>query len=222
MSTDPLAQIETQLRAKALNERKAALDSLAVQPAAVAVPILQRLAAENDFLLRRLAVMGLGNHPSNEAFTTLSTMLTAEQDNNVLAEVANSLFEFGDRAVPLLVNLFNTRRDWLIRQTVLALLMEAEQPETLLQVATAALNDDAQTVRETAILALRQVLSSDYQAAALALLGDLAKSDYWRDRWRAAIALTGCQAPAARQLIQTLQQDEHYRVSAAALDAAMG
>lgn len=221
MTPDNINQLEQALRNRALNIRKAALDELATLPAEVAVPILKRLAAEPDFLLRRLAVMGLGNHRVPAAFEVLESLLNTEDDSNVLAEVANSLFEFDEPAIPLLKHLFETNTHWLIRQTILSLLLETTEYATLLTLATQGLDDDTQTVKETAILALRHVLSSDYQTEALALLSDMAQSEVWRDRWRAATALTGCQAPQAKRLIQKLQKDENYRVSAAALDAAM-
>ena len=221
MTPDALNQLERALRNQALNVRKAALDELSTLPAETAIPVLKRLATERDFLLRRLAVMGLGNHCLPESFEALKALLYQEEDSNVLAEVANSLFEFGGPAIPLLRELFNTNSHWLVRQTILSLLLETTDYETLLTIATIALEDDTQTVKETAILALRQVLASDYQVKALALLSELAQSQTWRDRWRAATALTGCQAPQAKQLVQQLQKDEHYRVSAAALEAAL-
>ncbi|MEM9164681.1 MAG: HEAT repeat domain-containing protein [Cyanobacteria bacterium P01_F01_bin.4] len=221
MTPDDLNQLEQALRNRALNIRKAALDELATLPAEVAIPILKRLAAEPDFLLRRLAVMGLGNHRVSEAFEALESLLNTEEDSNVLAEAANSLFEFGKPAIPLLKQLFESRPNWLIRQTILSLLLETTEYATLLNLATQGFDDETQAVKETAILALRHVLSSNYQAEALALLTDLAQSEVWRDRWRAATALTGCQAPQAKQLVQQLQKDENYRVSAAALDAAL-
>lgn len=50
------------MRDNVLNIHKSALDELAIIPAEVAVPILQQLAQNKDFALRRIAVMGLGNH----------------------------------------------------------------------------------------------------------------------------------------------------------------
>ncbi len=213
---------ETQLRSQALNERKAALDRLATEAADEALPILQALAQRGDVFQRRLAMMGFANHPTETAFDTLTTLMQSEKDSNVLAEAANSLFEFGDRALPLLVDLFEANTDWLLRQTILALLMSTDDPATLVHIATLGLGDDTQTVRETAILALRQLWETDSQTQALALLVEQAKSDYWRDRWRAATALTGCPLPEAKALLIQLQQDTHHRVVAAALDASMG
>ncbi len=223
MTSDEISQLEVQLRASALNERIAALNRLAAQPADIAVPILQRLSKESSFLIRRLAVMGFGNHaPDEAAFTSLQALMTTEADANVLAEVANSLYEFGDVSIPLLVQLFDANDNWLLRQTVLSILQESDHHDVLLEVSLKALDDPTQTVKETAILSLRQVLMSPLQAQALEALTRLAKSDIWRDRWRAATALTGCDHPQAIKLLATLKTDENHYVVAAALDAAMG
>lgn len=223
MTQDELFKIENDLRAPALNVRITALNTLANQPATVAVPILQRLSKEKSFLLRRLAVMGFGNHaPDGAALASLKALMTSETDSNVLSEVANSLYEFGDVAIPLLVQLFETNENWLLRQTVLSILQESNHPEVLLEVSLKALEDPTQTVKETAILSLRQVLMSPLQTQALNTLTELASSDIWRDRWRAATALTDCDHPQARQLLTQLQQDENHYVVAAALNASMG
>lgn len=223
MSPDELLKLENDLRASALNVRIAALNTLAAQAADIAVPILDRLAQEEAFLLRRLAVMGFGNHaPDATAFESLKTLLNNETDANVLAEVANSLFEFGDASIPLLVQLFEVNSNWLVRQTVLSILQESNQPEVLLDISLKALDDPTQTVKETAILSLRQVLMSPLQPQALEALTRLANSEIWRDRWRAATALTGCDHPQAAELLAKLKLDENHYVVAAALDAAMG
>ncbi|MEM9482365.1 MAG: HEAT repeat domain-containing protein [Cyanobacteria bacterium P01_F01_bin.116] len=223
MSPDELLKLENDLRASALNVRIAALNTLAAQAADIAVPILDRLAQEEAFLLRRLAVMGFGNHaPDATAFESLKTLLNNETDANVLAEVANSLFEFGDASIPLLVQLFEVNSNWLVRQTVLSILQESNQPEVLLDISLKALDDPTQTVKETAILSLRQVLMSLLQPQALEALTRLANSEIWRDRWRAATALTGCDHPQAAELLAKLKLDENHYVVAAALDAAMG
>lgn len=223
MSPDELSNLESDLRSPALNIRISALNKLSKQPATTAVPILRNLSKDNSFLLRRLAVMGLGNHaPDAAALDTLKALLETETDGNVMAEVANALYEFGEVSIPLLVKLFEQNDNWLVRQTVLSILQEAPQPDVLLEVSLKALDDPTQTVKETAILSLRQVLNSPLQAQALAALTTLANSQIWRDRWRAATALTGCDHPQATKLLSQLKTDENHYVVAAALDAAMG
>lgn len=222
MSQNPIEQIEINLRNKALNERKAALDELAKYPSEVAVPILEKLASENDFGLRRLAVMGLGNHTSEASFQLLQKIVQHELDSNVLSEAANSIFEFGDIAVPVLQQLFENSDNWLVRQTVISLFVETNYYETSFTLASSVLQDDdiEQTLKETAILALGQLLKSPLKDQALQILTELADSEDWRTRWRTAIALQHTQDLLAKELIAKLQKDEHYRVVAAALEVA--
>lgn len=215
-----LEQIQQNLRAPALNRRKAALDELAQCPAEVAVPILRSLAHEPDFMLRRLAVMGLGNHRTSAAFEVLRQILEQERDANVLGEAANSLFEFGDVAIPELQHLFERSDHWLVRQTIISLLIGTQHNQVLLSLVKAALQDETETVREAAILALNQILNSPLREQALTLLTVLADDSDWRTRWRTATALHGCPDPQAKQLLAKLQRDQHYRVVAAALDSA--
>ena len=218
---DRLVKIESKLRSPALNIRKDALDELAALPAEVALPILQRLVAEPDFALRRLAVMGFGNHPTQESFEALQRILAEEEDANVLAEAANSIFEFGDPAISILQDVYKRHEHWLVRQTVLALLTEGNRPNVLLSAAVDAIGDSNQMLKETGILALAQLAGSDESQTALETLTQLAQDNRWRNRWRAAIALKLFDTPEAKQLLATLKQDEHYRVVAAALDSDM-
>ncbi|OLP19338.1 hypothetical protein BST81_06180 [Leptolyngbya sp. 'hensonii'] len=221
MNSNPLAHLEALLRSGAVDQCKAALDELAQSPPELALPILERLASDRDFLRRRFAVMGLGNHRTREALQILKSLLDSEQDDNVLAEVANSLFEFGTEAIPLLEQLFYRNHHWLTRQTILSILMEAQQDEILLAVIQEGLQDEAQSVKETAILALGSLLNGPCLTDALALLTVLAQAPNWRDRWRTATALSRSEDPRARGLVAQLQQDENHYVVAAALEAGL-
>ena len=221
MDNDRLIQLESLIRAGSIIQRKTALDELAQFPADQAIPILQRLSTDPDFLSRRFAVMGLGGHRTSASLQILKDLLEREPDDNVLAEIANSLFEFGQASIPLLQQLFERNRHWLTRQTVISILMEANQDEVLLAVIREALQDQAQTVRETAILALGRLLKGDFHDDSLALLADLAAAPYWRDRWRAATALSLSSHPRAKQALAKLQQDDNHYVVAAALEAGL-
>jgi HEAT repeat protein len=221
MNPERLTQLESYLRAGSVDQRKTAIDELAQCPAEVAVPILQQAAKESDFLCRRFAVMGLANHRTERSFQVLTDLLAQEKDDNVLAEIANSLFEFGTQSVPLLQDLFERNRHWLTRQTILSILMEANDDRVLLNVAQQGLEDEAQSVKETAILALGRILSGPVQEEALDLLIDLAAAPNWRDRWRAATALTLSRSPRAKQTLAKLQNDPNHYVVAAALEAGL-
>ncbi|MDJ0572087.1 MAG: HEAT repeat domain-containing protein [Pleurocapsa sp. MO_192.B19] len=218
MNSDRLEQIKLNLRNNAINKRKMALDELATMSPDVALPILKQLAQDNDFTLRRLAVMGLGNHCTEESFQILKQLLEIEQDSNVLAEAANSIFEFGDRAIEPLQQLFTDSDNWLVRQTVISILVDSDNPDILLKVANQALSDQDQTTKETGILALSRLLNTPLKQQAFNIFNTLAEDSYWRTRWRTAIALTASQDVQAKKLLAKLQQDEHYRVVAAALE----
>lgn len=218
MNSDRLEQIKLNLRNNAINKRKMALDELATMSPDVALPILKQLAQDNDFTLRRLAVMGLGNHCTEESFQILKQLLEIEQDSNVLAEAANSIFEFGDRAIGPLQQLFTDSDNWLVRQTVISILVDSDNPDILLKVANQALSDRDQTTKETGILALSRLLNTPLKQQAFNIFNTLAEDSYWRTRWRTALALTASQDVQAKKLLAKLQQDEHYRVVAAALE----
>ncbi len=215
---DNLIELEQQLRSFALNERIGALNQLAKVDSAVAVPVLERLAAEKDFMFRRLAVMGLANHPTEAAFQMLQGLIDREEDHSVLAEAANSMFEFGDRSIPILLTIFKRSPHWLVRQTIISILVETDHDQALFQVATEALQDETQTVKEAGILAMAKIWRSPLAPQAFDLIKTLAQDEFWRNRWRAAIALSGCQIPESRTMLAKLQTDDHYRVVAAALE----
>lgn len=218
MNSDRLSELKLKLRDNGIYQRKLALDELATASSDVALPILEELAQEKDFALRRIAVMGLGNHRTEDSFSLLKQILDTEQDANVLAEAANSLFEFGDRAVAPLQKLFNNSDNWLVRQTIISILVDSNSPNTLLQVANLAIKDRDQTTKETGILALSRLLNTSLKDKVLEIFSTLAEHRYWRTRWRTAIALTASEDPQAKKLLTKLQQDEHYRVVAAALE----
>jgi HEAT repeat protein len=219
MDTERLDQVEKLLRSPALNIRVAAVNELAQVDAGVAVPVLARLAADPDFLYRRLAVMGLGNHPVTESFDVLEGLLLAEEDSNVVAEAANSLMEFGEAGVLRLAQLFRENDNWLVRQTVLGVMMDGDRSQTLLEVVRLGLGDPVVTTRETAILALGKFAGTAFQAEALALLLEIAESGFWRDRWRSATALCRFSDDRAKEMLGRLRSDESHYVVAAALES---
>jgi HEAT repeat protein len=221
MTDDRSIELESNLRAAALHQRMAAANELASYPATAAVPIFKRLLTEKDVGLRRLAVMGLGKHRSDESFVELQTILDSSGDPIILADAADAIFEYGDVAIPLLVQLFdrsNQSSQWQIRQTVIALLLDTDRYEVTLSILTNALADESIVVRELGIMAFKQMLQSPCQESALALLIKFATDPNWQMRWCAARCLHNCPEPQARETISRLQQDEDFRVIAAALE----
>jgi len=218
MDSDRLEQLKLNLRNNNIYQRQLALNELATIPSESALPILQELSESPDFALRRIAVMGLGNHPNEESFELLIQTIDREKDANVLAETANSLFEFGDRSIEPLEQLFVQTDNWLVRQTVVSILVDSNNPNALLRIAKLAIADRDQTTKETGILALSRVLNTPSKQQAIEIFSTLATAQYWRTRWRTAIALTASNDPQVRELLSKLQKDEHYRVVAAALE----
>jgi HEAT repeat protein len=219
MDADRLAQVEKLLRSPALNIRVAAVNELAQTNAEVAVPVLARLAADGDFLYRRLAVMGLGNHPVAESMAVLEQLLLSEEDSNVVAEAANSLMEFGEAGMVRLAQLFRENENWLVRQTVLGVMMDGDRSATLFEVVRLGLADSVVTTRETAILALGKFVDTAFQGEAIALLLEIAVSGEWRDRWRSATALCRFQDDRAKEMLGRLRSDQSHYVVAAALES---
>jgi HEAT repeat protein len=215
-----LEQIDRDLRGGAIDKQRAALDRLAKVPADLAIPLLAKLLGSNDFIQRRLAVMGLGNHRVEESFQLLVGVITSDLDPSVMGEAANVIVDFGDRAIPLLVNLFRQTDSWLVRQSIIPLLIDTNYHGELLTISEIAIADETQSVKEVGILALGYLLNSPVGDRSLALLLDLCKDPIWRNRWRATIALQSLQNPATKAAIAQLHQDEHFRVVAAALEVA--
>jgi HEAT repeat protein len=215
-----LEQIDRDLRGKAIDKQKAALDRLAQIPADIAVPMLARLLESGDFMQRRMAVMGLGNHRVESSFQLLAGVIKQDLDPNVMGEAANAIVDFGDRAIPLLVDVFRNTNSWLVRQSIIPLLIDTNSHAELLTTAEIAIADETQSVKEVGILALGHLLNSPFQARSLSLLLALCLDPSWRNRWRATIALQSLPNSATKAAISQLQQDEHFRVVAAALEVA--
>lgn len=215
-----LEQIDQDLRGRAIDKQRVALNRLAKVPADLAIPLLARLLTSSDFIQRRLAVMGLGNHRVEESFQLLTGVITSDRDPNVMGEAANAIVDFGDRAIPLLVTLFRDTDSWLVRQSVIPLLIDTNYHAELLTMAEIAIADQTQSVKEVGILALGHLLTAPVGERALALLLELCQDPVWRNRWRATIAFQSLQNPATKAAISRLQHDENFRVVAAALEVA--
>jgi HEAT repeat protein len=207
-----------QLKQGSVNDRRLALNELAQSSADFAVPLLQGLMVSPDFSLRKAVAMGLGNHRTEESLATLRSLIAQEKDANVLSEAANSLFEFGDRAYRDLRVIFEAHDHWLLRQTVIAIVMETDEPSLIWAIALQGLADQNQIVIETAILAMGQLLKGDLNPQAFEQLERLAVDPAWRTRWRVAIALQHGSKAQVLPLLVRFKADENFRVVSAALE----
>ncbi|MEM9136516.1 MAG: HEAT repeat domain-containing protein [Cyanobacteria bacterium P01_F01_bin.42] len=211
-------RLVNQLTQGSVNDRRLALNELAESPSDKAVALLQELLNSPDFSLRKFAVMGLGNHPTDESFATLQAFTAKEKDTTVLAEAANSLYEFGDRAYPEFRRLYEAHDNWLLRQTIISLAIESKDPDLMWEFALLGLDDANQLIKEAAIFAFGQLLKGDRNAQAFETLEQTAVDPVWRTRWRTAIALQNGPKEQVQPLLLKLKSDEHFRVVAAALD----
>ena len=161
---------------------------------AEAVPLLVLGTEQKPFLVRSLSCSGLGYKRTEQGWTVLSGLLTADEDPNVRAEAANALASYGVvRAWPLLRLAFEADAAWLVRCSILSAL--AEQPEIdltwLLELATMAIADADAIVRVSGA----EILSRIVREGGADPIG-----------------------AKARGLLQSLQQDSDHRVVAAVLN----
>ena len=109
-----------------------------------------------------------------------------------------------------------------MRQTVIGILADADRPETLWQVLESGLKDADVTTQESAILALGQLVNREaWSDRVMPILLELAASDRWRQRWRAATTLSIARNDQAKLALAKLRQDENHYVVAAALEAGL-
>ncbi|MGB7444026.1 MAG: HEAT repeat domain-containing protein, partial [Coleofasciculaceae cyanobacterium] len=142
-------------------------------------------------------------------------------DPNVRAEAANSLSMYGEEAVLHLVKTFQQDQHWLVRRSILAVLVEMQNPQAVFDVCIVALSGEDLTVQEAGIDGLAVLANSSKQAEALEQLIKLLNSEEWRIRMQVASALKRFDQPQAKKAISSLRKDEDHRVVAAALEASL-
>ena len=116
---------------------------------AEAVPLLVLGTEQKPFLVRSLSCSGLGYKRTEQGWTVLSALITADEDPNVRAEAANALASYGvERAWPLLRSAFEADAAWLVRCSILSALAEQlDDLGWLRELATMAIADADGTVR---------------------------------------------------------------------------
>jgi len=186
--------------------------------AEAAVPLLIDQRQDEAFLVRSFVAMGLGRKRNESAYAALLEMLPTEPDQNVKAEIANSLGLYGNRSVDCLVQLFHENENWLVRRSILAIMPEMSCPQQLLEIALVALKDSDETIAQAGISTLGMLADTSQADAALAALLPAARWDNWRSRMYLAYALKPFDRPAAKDALIQLRQDKHHKVVAAALE----
>ena len=184
----------------------------------VAVPLLIGQRQDDAFLVRSFVAMGLGRKRNEAAYTALIEMLPTETDQNVRAEIANSLGLYGKRSVDCLVKLFHENDNWLVRRSILAIMPEMSCPNELLEIALIAMKDTDETITHAGIATLGMLADTPQGPEALAALLPVMDSDSWRSRMYLAHALNPFAAPTAKESLIQLRQAPHHKVVAAALE----
>ena len=215
-------RIEAYLQSSNVQERLKGLTELRQCNASeIAVPMLKSRLNDPEFLVRSFVAMGLGKQQTEESFEALRQLLQRDRDPNVRAEASNSLSLFGHDAIPYLVTAFEQDPHWLLRRSILAAMAEMNCPSALLKICLLGLKGDDQSVRESAIDCLGLLANTGEQESALRQLLDLVDTDWWRTRWRVAIALKKFNNPQVKEALERLRQDENHRVVGAALEGLL-
>ncbi|ELR99218.1 HEAT repeat domain-containing protein [Gloeocapsa sp. PCC 73106] len=213
-----LNQIQQYLNSPDAQNRMKAIVELRNYSPAVVVPLLKQRMYDRELLIRSFVAIGLGKKQNEEAFDALLDIIEYDRDHNVIAEAANSLAHYGERAIPYLVRLFQQKPHWLVRQSILAALEGEDYPETLLQLCVWGLEGDDLVVKLGAIACLNQLATTSKASAALDLLLNLINSEQVEIRAQVARTLHAFNCLDAKTALAKLRQDSDYRVVGATLE----
>ncbi len=213
-----ISEIKTLLASEDPQLRLRGLVALKDHDSKTAVPLLINQRQDEAFLVRSFVAMGLGRKRTEAGYETLLTMLTTESDNNVQAEIANSLGLHGPRAVDRLVELFYETDNWLVRRSILAIMPELERPAQLLEISLEALKDSDKTIFQAGVATLGMLAKTKQAETALDALLPILQEEDWRSRMYLAYALKAFDTESAKAALVQLRQDDHHKVVAAALE----
>ena len=216
-----LTQIKAYLDSPNPQNRLKALVELRNHHPSVAVPLLKQRMYDQEFILRSFVAMGLGNQRTDEGFYTLLNLIEHDPDPNVKAEAANSLANYGEKAIPHLVELFEREPHWLIRQSIFAALDEIGSPDVFRQLSLWGLQGDELVVKLASIACLERLRETPYEQEAIDLLFDLSTAQTVAIRVEVARVLATFAAPKAKAALAQLRQDPDYRVVGATLEAML-
>ncbi len=171
-----------------------------------------------EFLVRSFVSRAFGIQQTPDSFAALLQIMKFDNTPNVLAETANSLSLFGRCAASHLVLTFFQDDRWLVRRSILAVLVDMECESELFEVCMQALAGEDMTTQEAAVDALGTLAGTNQEQAALSQLLMLANSEYERMRQHVASALQHFDDPQAKEILSQLRQDSNHRVVATALE----
>ena len=213
-----LQQIATLLESSDPQQRMKGIVELRHHPSTDAVPLLKRQMFDGEFLIRSFVAMGLGHKQTEEGFAALLELIARETDSNVIAEAANSLSKYGERALPHLRVIFKAHPHWLVRQSIFAALEPFDCPAILLELCQLGYEDSDPVVKHAALACLKDLNAADERDGALAVLLRASTDPDGFIRAQAARSLGYFDSPEARAAREKLRQDVDPRVIGATLE----
>jgi HEAT repeat protein len=200
-------EIETSLNNPDFQYRLKAVAALKDYQPEIAVPLLKRKLDDPEFLVRSFVSRALGTQQTADSFAALLQIMKFDNTPNVRAEAANSLSLFGRCAASHLVLTFFQDDHWLVRRSILAVLVDMECESELFEVCMEALAGEDMTTQEATVDALGTLAGTNQEQAALSQLLMLANSEYERMRQHVASALQHFDDPQAKEILSQLRQD---------------
>ena len=213
-----LNQIESELQNSDFQYRLKAISALKDHPSETAVVVLTKHINDPEFLVRSFVARELGRHQTSESFAALLQIIRFDNTPNVRAEAANSLSLFGKVSASHLVQTFFQDEHWLVRRSILPVLIEMDCPEEVLEVCELGLAGDDAAVKEASVDALGALHASWLSGLALEKLLTLSNATPEYIRVRVAHALKHFDLPAAKVALAQLRQDADHRVVGAAME----
>ena len=211
-------EIETSLNNPDFQYRLKAVAALKDYQPEIAVPLLKGKLDDPEFLVRSFVSRAFGTQQTADSFAALLQIMKFDNTPNVRAEAANSLSLFGRCAASHLVLTFFQDDHWLVRRSILAVLVDMECKSELFEVCMQALAGEDMTTQEAAVDALGTLAKTNQEQAALSQLLMLANSESERMRQHVASALQNFDVPQAKEILSQLGQDSKHRVVATALE----
>ena len=211
-------EIETSLNNPDFQYRLKAVAALKDYQPEIAVPLLKGKLDDPEFLVRSFVSRALGTQQTADSFAALLQIMKFDNTPNVRAEAANSLSLFGRCAASHLVLTFFQDDHWLVRRSILAVLVDMECESELFEVCMEALAGEDMTTQEAAVDALGTLAKTNQEQAALSQLLMLANSESERMRQHVTSALQHFDNPQAKEILSQLRQDSNHRVVATALE----
>lgn len=213
-----IEQIKTALDDANPQQRMKGIRELRNYEAEIAAPLLLDHVNDQEFLVRSFVAMGLGRKQSDAAFEALLEMMENDKDPNVRAEAANSLSFYGEVAVSHLRQMYESDDHWLVRRSIIAVMVDLKSPQELLEICEIGLSGEDEPVMESCLSALGLFANAPQQTAALKLLLAWADDESWRIRLQVAKSLGKYQHPDAIAILNQLKTDQDHRVVGAVLE----